>query len=387
MLAQHFRDKGILHQTSCVATPQQNGRVERKHRHILNVSRALLFQGSLPTKFWGEAVMTATHLINRTPSAVLQGRTPYELLYGEKPCYDRLRVFGSLCYTHLRLRDKDKFGPRSRHCIFVGYPYNQKGWKVYDIDKKEFIISRDVVFHETVFPFSTMGSVSTSSSSPESSATLACDEDWEVQSVMPTIERGSSESNNETAEHSLTSTSLSCETSIDNSAQQEIPVQIPINTTPANSPINSETTIPVASDSPAAKVLGRGQRTKVQYVKLHDYVTYNAACLHDPTLALNSQSSASSETVPSKTPYPLHDYVSDLNFSPPHQAFLAAITANIEPKRYADAVKHKVWRMSMKDEVVAHEEGGTWDLATLPPGKKLLEASGFTVQSTMRMVQ
>lgn len=162
---------------------------------------------------------------------------------------------------------------------------------------------------------------------------------------------------------------------------------IPINTTPTNSPINSETTIPVASDSPAAEVLGRGQRTKVQSVKLHDYVTYNTACLHDPTLALNSQSSASSETVPSKTPYPLHDYVYDLNFSPPHQAFLAAITANIEPKRYADAVKHKVWRMSMKDEVVAHEEGGTWDLATLPPGKKLLEASGFTVQSTMRMVQ
>lgn len=39
-LSSYFRDSGIVHQTSCVATPQQNGRVERKHRHIL-ISRDL----------------------------------------------------------------------------------------------------------------------------------------------------------------------------------------------------------------------------------------------------------------------------------------------------------------------------------------------------------
>ena len=79
---------GVIHQTSCVGTPQQNGRVERKHRHILNVSRSLLFQAGLPVKFWSEAVMTAAHVINRTPTKVLQNRSLYELLHGTKPLYE-----------------------------------------------------------------------------------------------------------------------------------------------------------------------------------------------------------------------------------------------------------------------------------------------------------
>lgn len=39
----YFASKGILHQTSCVDKPQQNGRVERKHRHLLEIARALRF--------------------------------------------------------------------------------------------------------------------------------------------------------------------------------------------------------------------------------------------------------------------------------------------------------------------------------------------------------
>ena len=51
---------GILHETTCVGTPQQNGGVEWRNRHFLNVSRALRFQASLPLKFWGEFVLVAT---------------------------------------------------------------------------------------------------------------------------------------------------------------------------------------------------------------------------------------------------------------------------------------------------------------------------------------
>jgi len=85
-----YQVHGIFCQNSYVDTPQQNGRLERKQRHVLNVARALLFEANLPKKFWGESVLAATHLINRTPSKLLSSKTPYEILHNKAPVYDHL---------------------------------------------------------------------------------------------------------------------------------------------------------------------------------------------------------------------------------------------------------------------------------------------------------
>ncbi|XP_074328123.1 uncharacterized protein LOC141666036 [Apium graveolens] len=72
-MATCFAARGIVHQTTCVYTPQQNGLVERKHRTFLNIARALRFHSSLPISFWEDCLLTTSHIINRTPSLLLNG--------------------------------------------------------------------------------------------------------------------------------------------------------------------------------------------------------------------------------------------------------------------------------------------------------------------------
>ena len=67
ILGTYFLEKGIIHQGSCNDTPQQNGVVERKNKHLLDVARSLIFTTKVPKNLWGEVILIATYLINRMP--------------------------------------------------------------------------------------------------------------------------------------------------------------------------------------------------------------------------------------------------------------------------------------------------------------------------------
>ncbi|GJW16369.1 ribonuclease H-like domain-containing protein [Tanacetum coccineum] len=82
-------------------------------------TREFSFWG-IPLRFWTECVLTATYLINRLPSSMLNGKSPFEMIYNTKPNLSKLRVFGCLCFATV-LNNHDKLGSRSEKCVMMGY--------------------------------------------------------------------------------------------------------------------------------------------------------------------------------------------------------------------------------------------------------------------------
>jgi hypothetical protein len=152
-----FAQVGITHHISCPHTHQQNGVAERKHRHIVEVGLALLAHAFMPLKFWGDAFISTTYLINRIPSKVLSYDTPLHHLFQKQPDYSLLRTFGCACWPNLRPYNNHKLQFRSKQCTFLGYSLSHKGFKCLDPDSGRVYISRDVTFDESLFPFQNLG--------------------------------------------------------------------------------------------------------------------------------------------------------------------------------------------------------------------------------------
>ena len=89
---------GISHFTTPPHTPEHNGVSERRHRHIIETGLSLLTHASLPLTFWSYAFTTAVYLINKMPTPLLNMSSPFEKIFSMRPSYEKLRVFGCLCY-------------------------------------------------------------------------------------------------------------------------------------------------------------------------------------------------------------------------------------------------------------------------------------------------
>ena len=163
-LGEFLRLKGVIHASSCVDTPQQNGIAERKNRHLLEIARASMFTHQIPNYLWGEAVLTATYLINRLPSSVLQFKTPRQVLLEAHPHAANFssnfpsKVFGCTAFIHVALQHRSKLDPRSIKAVFIGYASTQKGYKCYVPATKRTYITRDVTFFETTLLHGSYGS-------------------------------------------------------------------------------------------------------------------------------------------------------------------------------------------------------------------------------------
>ncbi|CAH9109373.1 unnamed protein product [Cuscuta epithymum] len=366
-LRNFFLNSGILFQTSCVYTPQQNGRVERKHRHILDMARTLRFHAHLPIHFWGECVLTAGYLINRLPTPILENKSPYELLYHKLPMYDHLRVFGCLCYAHSKDQSGDKFAARGLKCVFLGYAYSQKGWKVYDLVSHRHFVSRDITFVENQFPYAhyERPSISLNNEVPHYGKNSILDAEQLLYSPHIEDDREHFET---TGGNPLLPPSVS---HAEDSHSANTNAAVFENNTPQDTDVhnanNGEGSSPDTSHATdtAGGQLRRGERSRHKPVWHKDYA------IQLNTMKMETLPFAhSTPTVDSGNPYPLSHYVNYNRFSVRHRAFIAAISASKEPGTYREAASDPHWRAAMQQEIAALERTGTWTLQDLPPGKK-----------------
>ncbi|MFS7923079.1 putative RNA-directed DNA polymerase [Helianthus anomalus] len=154
-LTSFFKSLGIIHRRSCPHTSEQNGIVERRHRHVVETGLALLAQSNLPQRFWQFAFETAVYLINRLPSRVCSNKSPFQHVFNRKPDYSFLRVFGCQCFPYLRPYNRHKLDFRSTPCVFLGYSPVHHGYLCLDPTTDRLYVARHVRFNELVFPFST----------------------------------------------------------------------------------------------------------------------------------------------------------------------------------------------------------------------------------------
>jgi hypothetical protein len=101
----------------------------------------------MPAVFWGEAVVMAVYILNRSSTKALNGRTLYEAWHGRKPVVSHLWVFGCLAFGK-ELGHIGKLDDRSTPGVFIGYAEGSKAYRILDPGTQRVRTTRDVVFDE-----------------------------------------------------------------------------------------------------------------------------------------------------------------------------------------------------------------------------------------------
>ncbi|KAJ9539489.1 LOW QUALITY PROTEIN: hypothetical protein OSB04_032222 [Centaurea solstitialis] len=325
--------QGIRHESSCVDTPAQNGVVERKNRHLLEVARALLFQMTVSKQFWADAIATACFLINRMPSSVMHGEIPMSVLVPAQRLFPiESKIFGCSCFVRDTQPHLSKLDPKSLKCVFLGYSRLQKGYRCFSPVLNRYIISWDVTFMEEVpfYPVSTCP-----------------DHENQDDLLIYPISTPSS-----TMDFPVSSDSAQ---SSESSSETERPPVIhspPLTTDIPNSDVQ-------ASDSPSTS----------------DSDTPGDSLPPDLDVPIALRKGKRSCT------YPVDSYVSYAKLSTASRLLVASLDSIPIPKTVGDALAHPGWRKAMIKQMNALEHNNTWTLVELPANKKTIGCKWvFTVK-------
>ncbi|KAE8670806.1 hypothetical protein F3Y22_tig00112079pilonHSYRG00011 [Hibiscus syriacus] len=118
---------------------------------VFEADKLVLSRNGLSDNMWGEAILSATHILNRVLHKKLDS-TPYELWKGYTPNLQYLKVWGCLAKVGLPDFKKSTIGLKTVDAVFIGYPTNSVAYRFMLLQDYSICESRDVVFFENNFP-------------------------------------------------------------------------------------------------------------------------------------------------------------------------------------------------------------------------------------------
>jgi hypothetical protein len=90
---------------------------QRENRHILEITRCLLFSMNVPRYLWGKTTKTAVYLINRMPLRAVEFHTPLEILTDKNAFKVPPKTFGCVCFVHNIAPGVSKLDARAHKCL------------------------------------------------------------------------------------------------------------------------------------------------------------------------------------------------------------------------------------------------------------------------------
>ncbi|KAL0641711.1 hypothetical protein Bca4012_102729 [Brassica carinata] len=399
----HLAKHGIVHQTSCPYTPQQNGVAERKNRHLMEVARSMMFHENVQKRFWGDAVQTACYLINRVPTKILKNLSPFEVLNKSKPFIDHLRVFGCVCYVMTPGEQRNKLEAKSTKAMFIGYSITQKGYKCYDPEARRVMVSREVKFIESkgYYEEKEWENLKDLSQAPSDRATtLRVMLEKLGIGLSQDQESGRRESSNSTSEAER-ATPLDHER--ENGTESHEQVQNQEDSGQHNQEVTQEVETgaqssgdgqrestgsdesgeyesgewegdPNGSNESGAQSSEDGQEPQeeqVQELRRSTRVKRDASNWVNTRVYYNAQA----------VEHPSQAMCSFAEFPDEHTAFTVSLDESYIPRTYEEAMALKEWRDSVADESGAMIKNETWYESELPKGKKAVTSKWvFTIK-------
>ena len=336
-MKQLFDTHGIIHQTTCPDTSQQNRVAERKNRTLLEITRSLMFESHVPAHYWPEALATATYLTNRIPTKSLNFKTPLDTLQTYSPVVSSvslpLRVFGCVVYVHLPRQVRHKLETRPIKCVFLGYRVTQKGYRCFDPVQNKIYTTMDCDFFEHSYFFS--------QPNPQGEKVVE-DLSW----LICPLRDGTKEQVGNTTVTAFDSIA---------SLSQFTPLIIP--DVPSN-------VLNVTSVDEGAIEITNDEPNDVASVEMSSRYELPPRSIRGvPPKRYDPEFEAQ------RSRYPI-DRGNNVSLSQTAMVFNSCLYSSSIPKDVKEALQNPKWKKAMEEEITALKKNGTWEKCVLPKGKK-----------------